>query len=72
MLDQQLVEIERPVDIILGRRRKVVRLPVKLADLARELATSKDPGDVAAFLDVERRTALRVPMMAWSAACGFP
>src|SRR2546423_10620112 len=72
MLDQQLVEIERPVDIILGRRRKVVRLPVKLADLARELATSKDPGDVAAFLDVENRSALRVPMMAWSAACGFP
>jgi DNA polymerase V len=49
-----------------------VRLPVPLANLARELAAAKHLGDVAGFLDVESRTALRVPMMAWSAACGFP
>jgi DNA polymerase V len=55
-----------------GRPTKVVRLPVTLADMARELAAAKYPGDVAAFLEVENRSALRVPMMAWPAACGFP
>jgi DNA polymerase V len=55
-----------------GPPTKVVRLPVKLADLAREIATAKNPGDVAEFLDVEGRSARRVPMMAWSAARGFP
>jgi DNA polymerase V len=55
-----------------GPPTKVVRLPVTLADMARKLAAAKNPGDVAALLDVESRTALRVPMMAWSAACGFP
>jgi len=50
----------------------VVRLPVPLADLARVIATAKRGGDVAAFLDVEGRSALRAPMMAWPAACGFP
>ena len=59
-----------------GRHRrpatKVVRLPVLLADLARELATANRYGDVAAFIDVEGRSTLHVPMTAWSAACGFP
>ena len=55
-----------------GPPSKVVRLPVPLADLAHELATAKRYGDVASFIDVEGRSALRVPMMAWSAACGFP
>ena len=55
-----------------GPPTKVVRLPAPLADLARELATAKRYGDVASFIDVEGRSALRVPMMAWSAACGFP
>jgi DNA polymerase V len=50
----------------------VVRLPVKLADMVRNLAAANNRGDVAVFLDVESRTAQRVPMMAWSAACGFP
>jgi DNA polymerase V len=54
-----------------GPPTKVVRLPVKLADMARELAAAKKPGAAAAFLAVESRSALRVPMMAWSAACGF-
>ena len=55
-----------------GLPTKVVRLPVPLADFAREIATVTKGGNVAAFLDVESRSALRVPMMAWSAACGFP
>ena len=59
-----------------GRPRKAptkaVRLPVPLANFARELAAAKKSGDVAAFFGVEGRSALRVPMMAWSAACGFP
>jgi DNA polymerase V len=54
-----------------GPPTKVVRLPVKLADMARVLAAA-NPGDVAAFLDVESRLALHVPMMAWPAVCGFP
>ena len=32
----------------------------------------KNPGDVAAVYTVEGSSALRVPMMAWSAAAGFP
>jgi DNA polymerase V len=55
-----------------GPPTKVVRLPVPLANFARELAAAKKSGDVAAFFSVEGRSALRVPMMAWSAACGFP
>ena len=59
-----------------GRPRKAptkaVRLPVPLANFARELAAANKSGDVAAFFGVEGRSALRVPMMAWSAACGFP
>ena len=59
-----------------GRPRKAptkaVRLPVPLANFARELAAAKKSGDVAAFFGVEGRSALRIPMMAWSAACGFP
>ena len=59
-----------------GRRRgpatKAVRLPVPLADLVRQFASRKRGGEVAAFIDVEGRSALRVPMMAWSAAAGFP
>src|SRR5689334_7514771 len=57
---------------VAGPPTKVVRLPVPIAEFARKLATVKKSGDVAAFLDVESRTPLRVPMMAWSAACGFP
>ena len=56
---------------IAGPPTKVVRLPVPLADLARDLAAVKRSGDVTAFIDLESRSALRVPMMAWSAACGF-
>src|SRR5271156_5844002 len=55
-----------------GPPTKVVRLPVPFADLARQFADRKRGGDVSAFIDVEGRSALRVPMMAWSAAAGFP
>jgi DNA polymerase V len=55
-----------------GPPTKAVRLPVPLADLALKLAAVRKGGDVAAFLEVDGRSALRVPMMAWSAACGFP
>ena len=59
-----------------GRPRKAptkaVRLPVSLANFARELAAAKKSGDVAAFFGVEGRSALHIPMTAWSAACGFP
>jgi DNA polymerase V len=57
---------------VAGPPTKVVRLPVPLADLARNLAAVKKSGDVAAFIDLESRSALRVPMMAWAVACGFP
>jgi DNA polymerase V len=55
-----------------GPPTKVVRLPVPIADFAHKLARVKTPGDVGSFLDVESRTIQPVPMMAWSAACGFP
>ena len=55
-----------------GPPTRVVRLPVPIAEFARKLASQQKPGDVAAVFDLESRTALRVPMMAWSAACGFP
>src|SRR6201995_4470563 len=55
-----------------GPPTKVVRLPVPIAEFARKLASEYKPGDVGAFFDLEGRSALRVPMMAWSAACGFP
>jgi DNA polymerase V len=55
-----------------GRPTKAVRLPVPLADLARQIATVKRGGEVAAFIDVEARTLLGVPMMAFAAVAGFP
>src|ERR1700728_3420167 len=55
-----------------GPPTKVVRLPAPLADLARELAEASQGGDVAAVFNVEGKAALRVPMMAWAAPCGFP
>ena len=55
-----------------GPPTKVVRLPVPIAEFARKLASAQKPGDVAAVFNLESRSALRVPMMAWSAACGFP
>src|SRR5277367_5946160 len=55
-----------------GPPTKVVRLPAPFADLARQFVDRKRGGDVSAFIDVEGRSALRVPMMAWAAAAGFP
>jgi DNA polymerase V len=51
---------------------KAVRLPLALADLARAFAPVKRLGDIAGFLDIDRRSASCVPMMEWAAVCGFP
>ena len=61
-----------------GPPTKVVRLPEKIADFVHNLVSEHKPvvklkpGDVAAFFGLESRLAARVPMMMWSAACGFP
>ena len=58
--------------VLPGRRPKWCACRRRSPNLARKLAVAKRYGDVASFIDVEGRSALRVPMMAWSAACGFP
>ena len=55
-----------------GPPTKAVRLPVPLADLARQIAAVKRGGEVAGFIEVEDPSPLRVPLMAWAAAAGFP
>lgn len=56
-----------------GEPTKVVRLPLPVAALARRLATNDlRAGDINAFMDIEPRRAATVPLMATSAACGFP
>ena len=56
-----------------GEPTKVVRLPLPVAALARRLAANAlRAGDINAFMDVEPRRAATVPLMATSAACGFP
>ena len=56
-----------------GEPSKVVRLPLPVAALAKRLAEkSLRAGDINAFLDVEARRPATVPLMATSAACGFP
>jgi DNA polymerase V len=52
---------------------KVVRLPLSVAALAKRLAEkSLRAGDINAFFDSEARRPATVPLMATSAACGFP
>jgi DNA polymerase V len=53
---------------------RIIRLPVPLAEQAARLVANKSAraGDVKAFLPVEARQAATVPLMAASAACGFP
>jgi DNA polymerase V len=56
-----------------GEPSKVVRLPLPVAALAKRLADrSLRAGDINAFFDIEPRRAATVPLMATSAACGFP
>lgn len=56
-----------------GDGSTVIRLPVPVARFARRLqAGTVRMGDVAAFLDVEARTALSVPLMGCRVPCGFP
>ena len=55
-----------------GEPSKVVRLPLPVAALAKRLAEkSLRAGDINAFFDIEA-TPATVPLMATSAACGFP
>src|ERR1700720_1155785 len=57
----------------LGEPTKVVRLPLPVAALAKRLAEkSLRVGDINAFFDIEARRPGTVPLMATSAACGFP
>lgn len=53
-----------------GIPTRAVQPPLPMADL--KLTSARKGGDVAAFIDVAGHSALRVPMMAWSAAAGFP
>jgi DNA polymerase V len=55
-----------------GPATRVVRLPVPIAEFAHNLVALRKPGDVSVFFDLKNRKALRVPMMAWPAACGYP
>lgn len=56
-----------------GVATRVVRLPVPLAQIARRMnERGFRAGDVNAFLDVETRTSLTVPLMSSKASCGFP
>jgi DNA polymerase V len=57
-----------------GSPTKVVRLPISLANLARRLAEGTlRAGDINAFLDItEAPTAITVPLVGATAACGFP
>ena len=51
----------------------VLRLPLPVANLARRIAEGTlRGGDVAAFLDVQARTAEAVPLFASHVPCGFP
>ena len=56
-----------------GPPSEVVRLPLPVANLARRLKQGTlRAGDINAFLDVETRTELSVPLMNSTASCGFP
>ena len=56
-----------------GGPSEVVRLPLPIANLARRLKSGDlRAGDINSFLDVEARTALAIPLMTSTAACGFP
>src|SRR5277367_4100942 len=56
-----------------GEPSKVIRLPLPVAALAKRLAEkSLRAGDINAFFDIEARRPVTVPLMATSAACGFP
>ncbi len=56
-----------------GDPTKVVRLPLPVANLARRMADgSLKAGDISAFLDLENRGAVSVPLVSSSVAAGFP
>lgn len=52
---------------------KVIRLPSNIASFARSLSTGQfRAGDIQAFLDLEPRTKMSVPLAGGTASCGFP
>jgi DNA polymerase V len=56
-----------------GEPTTVVRLPLPVANLARQLREGTlRAGDINAFLDVEAREGASVPFVDGTAACGFP
>jgi DNA polymerase V len=56
-----------------GPPTKVVRLPLSIATLARKVAErSARAKEINAFLEVEARRAVTVPLMTHKAECGFP
>jgi DNA polymerase V len=56
-----------------GPPTKVVRLPVRVATLARVIAArGLRAGDINGFLDVEARTKARVPLAVDKVSAGFP
>ena len=55
-----------------GLRKTRTILESGISGHGRKLTAANNRGDVAAFLEVEDRSTQRVPMMAWSAVCGFP
>src|SRR5436305_10027421 len=68
-ITQRRVGAGRPA----GPPTKVVRLPVSIAALARKIAArSVRATDINAFLDVESRADLSIPLMTHRAQCGFP
>ncbi|MBB3938070.1 LexA family protein [Aureimonas phyllosphaerae] len=56
-----------------GAGTRVVRLKVPIAQIARRMnERGFRAGDVNAFLDVDPRSALAIPLMSSRASCGFP
>jgi DNA polymerase V len=48
-------------------------MPIPIANLARRLAEGRlRAGDINAFIDIEARSTLTVPLVSSVAACGFP
>jgi DNA polymerase V len=56
-----------------GQPTAVVRIPLPVANIARHLASGTlKAGELNAFLDIEPRTRMAVPLAGATAPCGFP
>jgi DNA polymerase V len=66
---EQARRVGRPA----GPPTKVVRLPVPIADIARRVAArGLRSGDINAFIEVESRSKLRIPLATVKVPAGFP